>query len=201
MGRRCCSSRSLTTPPGPYRARAAFRRPARPTIRTPVRSGLDARGCTMGQAITTTYGRTRYTATCERGRASVPNMTDRSIDENHRAALLALLEKFRAEDEARHGLGACCWTRGEWIGGGVGKGSTTVWVHNFANHPDEMVRFDEGPVFSALAETHGRLNDCLNTLDKLGKLGACQFDDGREVAARACVVLSREAGKVCHRKS
>ncbi len=147
----------------------------------------------MAQAITTTYGVHRYTATCERGRASVPNMTDNSIDDNHRAALRALVEKFRAEDDAKGGPGSCWWSRGEWIGGGIGKGSKTIWVHNHGVAPWEVVRFEDSEVLRMLGTVHGRLNDALGHVDR----AALDFDDGCQVAKDAAVLLAAECGKGC----
>lgn len=88
------------------------------------------------QAITTRYmGPTnfrgsRIKASAERGSITVSWEAGGNADENHRAACLALLAKFRAEDKAKYNTSADNgWgPDGDWYGGSIDKADVIAWV-------------------------------------------------------------------------
>ncbi len=88
----------------------------------------------------TTYRPTRYKATAQRGSITISEPIEDVS--GHKAAALALLAKFRAEDEARHGPETSSWDRWTWIAGGLPSGDT-AWVSYHVtptpNMPDDII--------------------------------------------------------------
>ena len=70
----------------------------------------------------------RVKAICERGAITVSWSHDGDTDQNHRAAMAALLAKFWAEDQAKYGSRSTGWGHAaQWHGGAIGNG-LIAWV-------------------------------------------------------------------------
>lgn len=82
----------------------------------------------MQQAITTKYHGpgnklgSRISATCQAGRVFVQVDNNKSLEENHVAARIALCEKLDAEIKAKHPEAGPHWCAWSWLSGGLPNG-------------------------------------------------------------------------------